>query len=65
MKKEKKDRLGLAAGNYILLVIAFIIITAGYMIMSRDEITISPILLFIAYIIVIPVALLVKFKKKN
>jgi hypothetical protein len=64
MKKEKKDRLGLSMGNYLLLLVAFIIITAGYIIMSRDEITISPLLLFVAYIIVIPVALLVKFKKK-
>jgi divalent metal cation (Fe/Co/Zn/Cd) transporter len=65
MKKEQKDRLGLTAGNYILLVVAFILITAGYLIMSGNEITISPILLFIAYVIVIPVALLLRFKKKN
>jgi hypothetical protein len=65
MKNEKKDRLGLSAGNYILLLVAFVMITAGYLIMTGNEITISPILLFVAYIIVIPVALLLRFKKKD
>jgi hypothetical protein len=65
MKNEKKDRLGLSAGNYILLLVAFAMITAGYLIMTGNEITISPILLFVAYIIVIPVALLLRFKKKD
>ena len=46
MKEEKKDRLGLSAGNYILLVIAFVVITAGY-------------------IIIIPIALVLRFKKKD
>jgi len=65
MKQEKKDRLGLTSANYIIMVAALVIITAGYLIMAKDEITISPILLFIAYIIVIPASLLIRFKKKD
>lgn len=65
MKEDKKDRLGLTAGNYILLLAALIIITAGYFIMAAGDITISPILLVLAYVVVIPLALLIRFKKKD
>jgi len=65
MKEGKKDRLGLTAGNYILLIAALVIITLGYLIMAGGDITASPILLFMAYVIVIPVALLIRFKKKD
>jgi membrane protein YdbS with pleckstrin-like domain len=65
MKQDKKDRLGLTAGNYWLLLAAIVMITAGYFIMSADEISISPLLLVIAYVVVIPVALLIRFKKKD
>ncbi|MFO7659396.1 MAG: hypothetical protein R6V77_00615 [Candidatus Cloacimonadaceae bacterium] len=65
MKEGKKDRLGLSAGNYILLIIALATITAGYIIMGKNDISISPILLVIAYVIVVPLALLIRFKKKD
>jgi len=65
MKQEKKDRLALSAGNYILLLAALVIITAGYFIMAGGDITVSPILLVFAYIIVVPIALLIRFKKKD
>jgi hypothetical protein len=65
MKQEKKDRLGLSGGNYILLVAALVILSVGYIVMGQNEIVISPVLLVIAYIIVIPVALLIRFKKKD
>jgi uncharacterized membrane protein len=65
MKEKKKDRLGLSAGNYWLLLIALVLITAGYYIMSRNEITFSPIILIVAYAVVIPAALLIRFKKKD
>ncbi len=65
MKEQKKDRLGLSAGNYIMLIAGLLIVTIGYIIMSKDEISISPILLIIAYLVVIPASLLIKFKKKD
>jgi len=64
MKQAKKDRLGFTKGNYILLLIGVIVITIGYIVMGQNDIILSPLLLFVAYIIIIPVALLVKFKKK-
>lgn len=65
MKQEKKDRLGLGAGNYLLLLAGIIVITLGYIIMARDEITVSPLLLVLAYIVIIPVSFIIRFKKKD
>jgi membrane protein YdbS with pleckstrin-like domain len=65
MKEQKKDRLGLASGNYILMLVALLVMTAGYFIMAANEITVSPILLVIAYIVIVPLSLIIKFKKKD
>jgi membrane protein YdbS with pleckstrin-like domain len=65
MKEQKKDRLGLSGANYLLMLAALIILTLGYIIMGQNEISISPILLIVAYVIVIPVSLLIKFKNKD
>jgi len=65
MKEQKKDRLGLSGANYLLMLAALIILTLGYIIMGQNEISISPILLIVAYVIVIPVSLLIKFRKKD
>jgi len=61
-KKDKKDRLHLSRINYILLGLATLMVTAGYIIMSLNDITISPILLTLAYVVVIPLALLIRRK---
>lgn len=60
LKKEQKDRLHLSRSNYILLALATLMITVGYIIMSMNDITISPILLTIVYVVVIPLALLLR-----
>lgn len=65
MKEQKKDRLGLSSGNYILMIVALAVMTIGYIIMGQNEISLSPILLVIGYIFIIPVSLLIKFKKKD
>ena len=65
MKEQKKDRLGLSAANYIIMAVAIVVLTLGYIIMGQNEISLSPIMLIIAYVIVIPVSLMVKFKKKD
>jgi len=65
MNKEKKDRLGLTAGNYILMLVALVVITIGYIIMGQNEISVSPILLVLAYVVIIPISLVIRFKKKD
>ncbi len=66
MKPEEKDNEKLPLGriNFIILLVAALLLIAGYFIMSFNEISISPILLVIAYAIVIPFALLYQPKKK-
>jgi dipeptide/tripeptide permease len=64
MPHKDNDRIGLGKANYTLLIVAAIILIAGYFIMSANEITISPILLIIAYVIVIPFALLWRPRQK-
>ena len=61
MNKDKK--IGLEKNNYILLLIGVLIVTLGYTIMRIGENTISPIILIIAYVVVIPLALLLPKKK--
>ncbi len=62
--KEEKNKLHLNRINFILLLIAAIVLVAGYIIMSFNEISLSPILLVFAYAVIIPFALLYQPKKK-
>lgn len=64
MPNKEHDRIHLRKANYILLAVAAIILILGYFIMSLNEITISPILLMLAYVIIIPFALLWQPKDK-
>jgi len=68
MKKKITDRLNLTKINYIILVIAIIVIITGYIVMKYvgDDLgdkTISPILLTIGYVVLIPLALFYKTKR--
>ncbi|HNW24895.1 MAG: hypothetical protein KA963_01765 [Candidatus Cloacimonas sp.] len=63
-KDDAKNKLHLGKINYILLLIAAIVLVIGYLIMSLNEISVSPILLALAYAVIIPFALLYQPKKK-
>jgi len=65
MAKNKKNRLGVFNVNIFIMLVAVLLITIGYFIMSSGDNTMSPILLVIAYVIVIPISLLIKPKKKD
>jgi len=65
MKNKENERLGLGKSFYILLAIGMVLLVLGYFIMSTNEITISAIILFVAYVITIPVALLWHKKPKE
>ncbi|MDD2229347.1 MAG: hypothetical protein PHY48_08050 [Candidatus Cloacimonetes bacterium] len=64
MSKKNKDRLHLGKINYLLLLLATILLAVGYFIMSFNEIVISPVILAVVYVIVIPFALLYQPKKR-
>ena len=61
MDKEKKS--GLTRINFRILVVGIILISIGYLIMGTGDSTISPLLLIIGYVIIIPIALL--WRKKH
>ena len=71
MRKNKNrvtDRLGFTKTNYILLTISIAVVIIGFLVMRYaktvyGDITISPILLTIAYVVLIPLAIM--YKKKD
>lgn len=65
MSQKERNRINLGPLNYLLLLVAAIILIAGYFIMSLNEISISPVLLILAYVVIIPIALLVPGKRKT
>jgi len=62
---KKNDRLQLGPVNFIILGVAAVLLILGYIIMSANEITISPLLLILAYVVLIPFGLLFKSKPKD
>ncbi|MDD4309120.1 MAG: hypothetical protein PHO32_01955 [Candidatus Cloacimonetes bacterium] len=64
MKSKNNNRLQLGKVNFLLLALAAILLIVGYFIMSLNEIVISPILLAIVYVIIIPFALLYQPKQQ-
>nr|MDK2850246.1 hypothetical protein [Candidatus Cloacimonadota bacterium] len=64
MPKKQTERFKLTKLNYILLVAGIVVLILGYGIMSLNEITISPIILMVAYLVIIPIALLWNPKQK-
>ncbi len=62
---NKKDRLQLSAVNFILLGAAALLLILGYVIMSANEIVVSPLILAIVYVAIVPLALLYKTKPKD
>ncbi|CUS94623.1 Protein of unknown function (DUF3098) [Candidatus Kryptonium thompsonii] len=76
--KEKKSKvifpkheIPFSAVNFFLLIFGVVLIFIGFYLMaiggvdSFTAVTLAPILLFIAYVIIIPLAILKKFKKEK
>ncbi len=59
------DKLNLGKVNFIILIIAAVLLVVGYFIMSLNDIVISPVLLSLVYVVIIPFALLYKPKNKE
>ena len=62
---KNNDRLQMGPVNFIILGVAAVLLILGYVIMSLNEITISPLLLILAYVVLIPFGLLYKSKPKD
>lgn len=64
--KNKTEGLGLGPINYIILVAGLISILVGYLLLKQGSITLSPILLVLGYVVLIPIGLILNLgKKKN
>ncbi len=64
MSKDKES-LKLGPINYIILGVALLLLIIGYIIMAKNEIAVSPVILVIAYAVIIPFGLLYKGKPKE
>ena len=60
-----RDRFVFGKESIILFVIGVVIITIGYIIMATGDITISPILLIIAYVFIFPLSILIGLMKRR
>ena len=65
MLMANNNKLQLGPINNIILGIAVILLIVGYFIMAGNEIVISPVILTIAYGVLIPLGLLYKSKPKE
>ncbi len=59
-KQETLMQIQFRPKNYILLTAAIVTIIIGFISLSRGSITLAPILLIIGYLVLIPLALLLK-----
>jgi hypothetical protein len=59
-----KRNINFGSINIKFLIFTIIIISIGFFIMSRGDRTISPIVLTISYIILVPLSLLIKSKNE-
>lgn len=62
---NKNDRLQLGKANFIILAVAAILLIIGYIIMAQNEINVSPLILVLVYVVLIPFGLLYKGKTKE
>ncbi|MDZ7725788.1 MAG: hypothetical protein U5R06_23915 [candidate division KSB1 bacterium] len=68
-KKKTQQNKALGTRNYVIFGIAVLLLVAGYVIMAQGStnsaaaLTVAPILLVIAYCVLVPIAILLKPKK--
>lgn len=53
------SKLSFGPVNYVLFILAVVLIVVGFYLLSRNEITVGPLLLVIAYSFLIPISILV------
>lgn len=53
----------LAPANYIMMGVALVIIAIGFITLSKGSITLAPILLVLGYCVLVPLSLLLKFRR--
>ncbi len=71
-KKRKKEIIRPAVQtpsmhvlNWVLLAVAIVLIVLGFFSLSKGSVTLAPILLALGYCVVVPLALLLRFGRKQ
>jgi hypothetical protein len=59
------NKLNYSKKNSVIMLIAILILTIGYLILNTGDITLSPIILVLAYTVIIPLAIFLGAEKKK
>jgi hypothetical protein len=65
LKAKEKDSLGFTKKNYYLFALGLLIIVAGFISLRMGSITLAPILLVLGYCVIIPLSIIVDWKKRR
>lgn len=65
MTDESADSrwFGLGLSNLVVLGLALVVIVVGYVLLDRGSVTAAPVLLVVGYVILIPLALLLGYRR--
>ncbi len=59
------ERFNFTKINLVILVLAIFLIVVGYIVMRGGDRTVAPVILIISYLVLIPLAFLIKKNGKN
>jgi hypothetical protein len=65
LKAKEKDTLGFTKKNYYLFALGLLIIVVGFITLRMGSITLAPILLVLGYCVIIPLSIIVDWKKRR
>lgn len=65
LKAKEKDTLGFTKKNYYLFALGLVIIVVGFISLRMGSITLAPILLVLGYCVIIPLSIIVDWKKRR
>ena len=65
LKAKEKDTLGFTKKNYYLFALGLLIIVVGFITLRMGSITLAPILLVLGYCVIIPLSIIVDWRKKR
>jgi len=65
IKQKEQDSLGFTRKNYYLFILGLLVIVAGFITLRMGSITLAPILLVLGYCVIIPLSIIVDWKKRK
>lgn len=65
VKEKEKDTLGFTKRNYYLFALGLVVIVVGFITLRMGSITLAPILLVLGYCVIIPLSIIIDWKRKR